>query len=153
MKKMKCCVVIDGNWLFMSRFSVMTEKFRVPCNAERAKNELKSSLMTSVQFLLEQKKFIDGVVICADGKSWRKDIPRPELQNIINPAGGYKRNRVRGEELDWKSAFAAFNDFLDELEASAMCRNSVLPMPRVTTVSGAVSESSTRPVSQHLCGA
>lgn len=114
---MKCCVVIDGNWLFMSRFSVMTEKFRVPCNAERAKNELKSSLMTSVQFLLEQKKFIDGVVICADGKSWRKNIPRPELQNIINPAGGYKRNRVRGEELDWKSAFAAFNDFLDELES------------------------------------
>ena len=108
MRKNKCTLIVDGNWLLMSRFSVISKEFNVnnPTIAkESAQNELQELMSKSISIVLNRFSIIDNIILVTDGGSWRKQLPVPEqLQNIV-----YKGNRISTDELDWKYIYKALN--------------------------------------------
>lgn len=107
----KCTLLIDFNWLTISRFSVMMNKFDKSLPTEfinESKHELKETMARSINVILNRFPCIDNIVIAADGGSWRKSLPIPEsLKNTI-----YKGNRKQAVEYDWDAVFGASNDLL-----------------------------------------
>lgn len=107
----KCTLLIDFNWLTISRFSIMMDKFEKsnpPTIRNLAKQELKDTMAHSINIILNRFPCIDNIVIAADGGSWRKTLPIPEsLQNIT-----YKGNREQKIEYDWDAIFGASNELL-----------------------------------------
>lgn len=105
----KCTLLIDFNWLTISRFSVMMNKFdkSLPEPAiSAAKEELKETMARSINVILNRFSCIDNIVIAADGGSWRKTLPVPDsLKNVV-----YKGNRKQAVEYDWDSIFGASNE-------------------------------------------
>ena len=93
----KCTLLVDFNWLTISRFSVISQKFNktLPKSHIRlAQDELKETMARSINVILNRFPCIDNVVIAADGGSWRKMLPVPEqLSNIT-----YKGNREQAIE-------------------------------------------------------
>lgn len=105
-------LLIDGNWLLMSRMFVISNKFakKLPEQAkEAAIEDLQDMLARSITLMLMRNPIIDNIVIVADGGSWRKELPIPkQLEDIT-----YKGNRGGAEELDWDCIYASFNGFLE----------------------------------------
>ena len=105
----KCTLLVDFNWLTISRFSVISQKFNktLPKSHIRlAQDELKETMARSINVILNRFPCIDNVVIAADGGSWRKMLPVPEqLSNIT-----YKGNREQAIEYDWEAIFGASNE-------------------------------------------
>ena len=78
----KCTLLIDGNWLLISRFSVMTQLFREdqPSIAlEAATEDLRDMMAKSINIILNRFREIDNVVMISDGGSWRKQLPVPAI--------------------------------------------------------------------------
>ena len=88
MKKNKCTLIIDGNWLLLSRFSVIGRGFEqdMPEQAkEHAKNELHELMAKSISIVLNRFSIIDNIVLVTDGGSWRKQLPIPKaIEMILN---------------------------------------------------------------------
>jgi len=104
----KCTLLIDGNWLLISRFSVMTQLFREdqPSIAlEAATEDLRDMMAKSINIILNRFKEIDNVVMISDGGSWRKQLPVPaQLQSTT-----YKGNREEEVGISWDHVFNALN--------------------------------------------
>lgn len=113
MKKNKCTLIIDGNWLLLSRFSVIGRGFEqeMPEQVkEHAKNELQELMAKSISIVLNRFLIIDNVVLVTDGGSWRKQIPIPNaIKNVT-----YKGNRTTAKELDWKYIYGALTDLTEQ---------------------------------------
>ena len=109
--KNKLTLLVDGNWLLMSRMFVMSDKFAktLPEQAkEAAKEDLQDMLARSITLMLSRHQIIDNVVVVADGGSWRKELPIPaQLEDVT-----YKGNRGGKIEIDWDCVYDAFNEFL-----------------------------------------
>ena len=108
----KCTLLIDFNWLTISRFSVMMDKFEKnnpESVIESAKQELKETMARSINVILNRFSSIDNIVIAADGGSWRKSLPIPKSLKDIT----YKGNRKQAIEYDWNSIFGAANELLN----------------------------------------
>jgi 5'-3' exonuclease len=112
MKKNKCTLIIDGNWLLLSRFSVIGRGFEqdMPEQAkEHAKTELHELMAKSISIVLNRFSIIDNVVLVTDGGSWRKQLPIPKaIENVT-----YKGNRTTAKELDWKYIYGALTDLTE----------------------------------------
>ena len=97
----KCTLIIDGNWLCMSRMSVFNRGFEMDMPEqvkESSQRELQELMAKSISIVLNRFSIIDNVVIVTDGGSWRKQLPVPQqLQDVT-----YKGNRAPAKELDWK---------------------------------------------------
>ena len=79
----KCTLLIDGNWLLISRFSVMTQLFKENQSEvalESATEDLRDMMARSINIILNRFKEIDNIVMISDGGSWRKQLPVP-VQN------------------------------------------------------------------------
>ncbi len=100
----KLTLVIDGNWLLMSRFFVVTKKFSkdLPEHMrEEASRELALTLSQSINIVLRRfNGVIDNIILVTDNKSWRKNLEKPSSLSI-----DYKGNRSSDSSLDMENVF------------------------------------------------
>lgn len=119
MRKNKCTLIVDGNWLLCSRFSVMSNGFNInnpDISKEMAQNELHELMAKSISIVLNRFSIIDNVVLVTDGGSWRKQLPVPkQLQDIT-----YKGNRGQTAELDWKYIYGALTNLSNQCKELGM---------------------------------
>lgn len=100
----KCTLLVDGNWLLMSRFAMNKEAF-LKENSEFEKDmavqECVNLMSKSISLVLTRfEGIIDNVVLVCDGQSWRKKVQKPAKLEA-----DYKGTRVRDEDLDWNYVF------------------------------------------------
>lgn len=102
----KCTLIIDGNWLLQSRFSVMSKNFKTELPAEiknNATQDLVDLMAKSINVILNRFGFIDNIILVSDGGSWRKHIEKPNTREGIE----YKGNREPQKEFDWEYIWPA----------------------------------------------
>lgn len=105
-------LVIDGNWLLMSRLSVMSRDYAG--DTATMMKKLKQLLCRSINALLRQFSDIDNIIFVADGGSWRDKIEQPDC--IKKYHADYKGQRVKSEDIDWAVVFDEYADFINRIE-------------------------------------
>lgn len=110
----KLSLIIDGNWLFMSRIFGMK-------NPDPGR--LKMTMLQSVTKVLRFFTDIDDVLFVYDQGSWRKDIPIPaglaaagEKNNIITEYKGTRDYDVIGHDIEWDKFFNTLEEFCQDLK-------------------------------------
>lgn len=120
--KNKLTLLIDGNWLLMSRFIVRQDLFDKTKNdnedIERAKQSLLDVLAQSVHKIINAYDgIIDNVMLVQDAGTWRKDLERP-----VCVTDAYKGNREYDEDItDWNAIWETADRF-----AAALRSNNIL---------------------------
>lgn len=108
----KLTLICDANWLLLSRFSIMRDRFDIALPEvakERARDELHELMAKSISIVLNRFSIIDNIILVTDGGSWRKQLPVPKaIENVT-----YKGNRTSAKELDWKYIYGALTDLTD----------------------------------------
>lgn len=111
MEKNKCTLIIDGNWLLMSRLGTMIDKFQTDLPEEMKKNaqtSLVDFIAQSISICLQRlRPAVDNVLIVKDGGSWRKKLEVPWLNQKDDVL--YKGNRKKAEGTDWTYIFGALD--------------------------------------------
>ena len=129
MRTNKCTLLIDGNWLLMSRFSVMGNNFELTqsdLTKQMAQQNLQELMAKSISIILNRFPFIDNVILVTDGGSWRKQLPIPkQLENTT-----YKGNRVKESTHDWKYIYGALTDL------STRCKELGMTVSNHTMIEG-----------------
>ena len=107
-KKSKLTLVVDGNWLLMSRLAVIVGRYP---DMNELTRELKLLMIRSINLVLRTFPSIDNIIFVADGGSWRNtEVPIP---SFLQAEGiEYKGNREHTDELDWDKIFSSYEDFL-----------------------------------------
>lgn len=117
MPKSKLTLIVDGNWLLMSRLSVLNNRF---ADDYELNQELKLLMIKSINIVLKNFPDIDNVIFVADGGSWRNSLEIPEyLIKECEEEGvpvGYKENRVRSEDINWELLFKSYDEFISNLK-------------------------------------
>lgn len=106
----RCTLIVDGNWLLMSRAIQMTPYLTegrpdIDTHVGHLLSTMHRSLVSTCHTLTP----VDNVLIVADARSWRKDVPDP-----ITGQCTYKDNRRRQQDalaLDWTKIYSAFDTF------------------------------------------
>lgn len=110
MEKNKCTLIIDGNWLLMSRMWAVRDKFLTTNDESEnraAVEELKSMLARSISITLGRIKLIDNILIVTEGGSWRKGLEKPtSLGDVV-----YKGNRTKDTEVNWDLIWGTADEF------------------------------------------
>lgn len=104
-------LLVDANWLLISRASVLIKSFQsdLPMESKiQAQQELEDLLAKSICVILNKLPVIDNVIIVADGGSWRKQLPVPGCIEGTT----YKGNRTKTEETDWDYIYKSLNNVL-----------------------------------------
>ena len=119
---MKTNLIIDGNWLLMSRFFSNHDEFlkELPDDMlEDAKNNLKEFLAQSIVGQINKmENLVDNIILVCDGGSWRNKVEKPEFLKDEE----YKGTRVREEDIAWDYVFKALEELkesFDELGITA----------------------------------
>lgn len=114
---MKTTLVIDGNWLLLSRVFGLVDYFKKTNPQEvkeEAKSKLKDILNSSISINLNRfKNTINNIVLISDGGSWRKQIDRPSMVKNFE----YKGNRDFDGETDWDMIFGTLTDVCDRFSS------------------------------------
>lgn len=117
MPKSKLTLIVDGNWLLMSRLSVLNNRF---ADDYELNQELKLLMIKSINIVLKNFPDIDNVIFVADGGSWRNNLEIPDyLIKECEEDGvpvGYKENRVRSEDINWELLFKSYDEFISNLK-------------------------------------
>lgn len=110
MNKNKLTLLIDGNWLLMSRLSVLLSK-----NQDETKlvQDLKHLVTHSIKLVLKQFPSIDNIMLCVDGGSWRTKIDNSEILDIDGNVIEYKGTREKSEDVNWDLIFSAYNELCE----------------------------------------
>lgn len=115
MSKSKLTLIIDGNWLLMSRLPVIHSRY---IDEKTMMKEVKLLMIKSINNVLRTFTDIDNIIFVSDGGSWRQHIRVPQF--IIDRKKGdvavYKGNRERTDDIDWDLVFSEFNNFTNELK-------------------------------------
>lgn len=116
----KTTLIIDGNWLMMSRFFVNKDKFTIDefssesINEEKFKNarkELANQLANSISVNLARfNNQITNVILVSDNGSWRKKLDIPDI-NIKQEK--YKGNRKKDSNVAWEYVYGALDELRD----------------------------------------
>lgn len=110
---MNTALIIDGNWLMMSRLFAVKRYFNMQNPEEMRKEgtvELEDLLCKSINLVINKySSIIDNIIIVGDGGSWRKRIPKPKCYTEE-----YKGNRVKDAELDWNCIYQALNNIMEQ---------------------------------------
>ena len=112
MNKSKLTLLIDGNWLLMSRLSVITNSY-IDDN-ELCKN-LQLLMIQSIKKVIKKFPNIDNIIFCADGGSWRNDLEIPET--VRDDEGHiiyYKGNREKSADINWELVFSAYEKLISQ---------------------------------------
>ena len=97
----RCTLIVDGNWLMMSRLPASYNQFKSECPdfiKEAATDNLVDSMLSSINVVLQKfRGIVDNMIFVSDGYSWRKTLEVPEQLGDVR----YKGNRVKTEDMDW----------------------------------------------------
>ena len=115
MSKSKLTLLVDGNWLLMSRLSVFGSRY---LEDNELCNELQLLMVRSIGVVLKQFPEIDSVIVCADGGSWRTkvDIPSCLHHEEKGTDAEYKGTRVRSDDINWDMIFTSYEELLSLFE-------------------------------------
>lgn len=107
-------LIIDGNWLWMSRLSVLNNKYK---NVIDLCKELKLLIIKSIGIVLRQFPEIDNIMFVTDGGSWRNQIHIPDfIQKKSQKTPGmiieYKGTRVVNDLIDWDIVWDNYSDII-----------------------------------------
>ena len=95
--KSKLTLIIDGNWLLISRMSNMIGKF---ANEKDMMLETKLLMIKSINVVLRTFPMVDNIMFVSDGGSWRKDEPVPSwCRRLQHHAGRYAQ---RAQNSCWR---------------------------------------------------
>ena len=117
MSKSKLTLIIDGNWLLMSRVSVLLGRF----DDLELRYQLQLLLTKSIKLVLKQFPQIDNIIFIADGGSWRNSLPIPDY--LLDENGNkisYKGNRERDDEINWDLIFNAYEEYIEILKQNGI---------------------------------
>lgn len=119
MSKSKLTLLIDGNWLLISRLSVMNNKY---LDDFELCQDLKLMLIKSINVVLRTFPVIDNIMFFADGGSWRSKIELPKCLHYETEGANveYKGTRVRSEDINWELIFSAYEDFISILQQTGI---------------------------------
>ena len=110
LSKSKCTLVIDGNWLLMSRLSVLNNRYK---DENELCQDLKLLMLKSISIVLKNFSVIDNIVFVSDGGSWRNKLEIPSFLAADNIE--YKGNRERSTDVNWDLVFSEFDNFVSVL--------------------------------------
>lgn len=115
----KLTLIIDGNWLLMSRLTVMKDRYS---SDKKLVEELKILMCKSIKIMLRTFPKIDNIIMVADGGSWRCDLDMPKFLDDENIT--YKGNREQDPNYNWDMIFEGYGDFLELMNKSGVttCR-------------------------------
>lgn len=108
-------ILIDGNWLLMSRMAVMSRDYIGDTTLMMKK--LKQLMCRSINAMLRQFPDIDNIIFVADGGSWRDDVEQPESVAKYNI--DYKGQRKKSDVIDWNIVWDEYDDFIRILSDSS----------------------------------
>lgn len=123
-RKSKLTLLVDGNWLLMSRLAVIVGRYPEMNELNR---ELKLLMIRSVNLVLRTFPQIDNIIFVADGGSWRNT--EVKIPYFLDADGvEYKGNRTHSEEIDWDVIFSGYEDFLTTLSNNnvTVCREKMI---------------------------
>lgn len=113
--KSKLTLIVDGNWLLMSRLSVLNNRYK---DELELCQELKLLMLKSMEIVLRQFPSIDNIIFVSDGGSWRNKIQVPKF---LEEAGiEYKGNREKSDEINWELIFDEFEKFISVLSSTGI---------------------------------
>lgn len=118
-QKSKLTLIIDGNWLLMSRLGVLMSKY----DDDELYNNLKLLIIKSIKVALKSLPGIDNIIFVADGGgSWRNEIEIPKFLNHdeLGKEVEYKGTREKSQDIDWDKIFAAYDELFIELESNGI---------------------------------
>lgn len=124
-KKSKLTLLIDGNWLLMSRYSVLVNKTN--SDKELAK-EVQKLMIKSIMLVLKKFPDIDNIIFVSDGGSWRNSIDIPQFlieeKEKENVPVEYKGQRKLPDDVDWKIIFGYYEELITLLNKNGItaCR-------------------------------
>ena len=111
-KKSRCTLIIDGNWLLISRLAILKNKYE---SVDELFPILKKNMLKSIVLILKQFKSIDNIIFVSDGGSWRKHLNLPSTLLKVTSEHNYKGTRDRNDGFDWDKLFKNYNEFIEEL--------------------------------------
>lgn len=115
-RKSKLTLIIDGNWLLMSRYSVLVNKTN---SDDELGQEVQKLMLKSIMLVLRQFPDIDNIIFVSDGGSWRNDVEIPEFlikeKESENVPVEYKGQRKLPEDVDWKIIFGYYEELISLL--------------------------------------
>ena len=121
MPKSKLTLIVDGNWLLMSRLSVLNNRF---VDELELNQELKLMLIKSINVVLRNFPFIDNVIFVADGGSWRNQLEIPKYiydeRASTDQSVEYKGNSVKSSDINWDLLFESYDDIISTLQSSGI---------------------------------
>lgn len=115
-KKSILCLVVDGNWLLMSRLSILRMRIK---DEDKLLKELKIMMIKSMNVMMRNFPQIDNIIFVADGGSWRNGLEIPTFLKKDHIT--YKGNREKDKDLDWDKVFATYDEFVNTLKESGIC--------------------------------
>lgn len=128
-KKNNLTLIVDGNWLWMSRLSVLNSKYN---NVIELCNDLKLMITKSINIVLRQFPEIDNIIFVTDGGSWRSQVPIPEFMQKKGEENKmiieYKGTRVTNDLIDWDVVWENYAELVTILEncGITVCRENGL---------------------------
>lgn len=123
MAKSKLTLLVDGNWLLISRLSVLQMNIQ---DDFQMCQELKSVLIKSLNVILRTFPEIDNIIFCADGGTWRSKLRIPQClhHEEFGAMSEYKGTREKSDDINWDLVFTTFEEFITILGQSGIttCR-------------------------------
>ena len=105
----KCTLIIDGNWLMMSRFSIIRDEFTLNHSVGQllsAKKDLRDFMSRSIILQINKLEgIVDNIILVTDGGSWRRYVTKPDT--LIEE---YKGNRIKDTDIAWDYVFGALSE-------------------------------------------
>lgn len=112
----RCTLLVDGNWLMMSRLPSVYNQFRSECPdfiKEEAMENLVDSMLSSINVMLNKfTGIVDNMIFVSDGYSWRKQLEVPMQLGDVR----YKGNRVKTEDMDWTYIYKSIDRITEGLK-------------------------------------
>ena len=125
-KQSKVTLIVDGNWLLMSRLAVLTNQYN---SDEETCKELQLLMLKSINRVLNTFSVIDNIIFIADGGSWRTQLTIPQFiydeRTSEDQPVEYKGQRHLDESIiNWDTVFKYYEEFIDLLEKNGIttCR-------------------------------
>lgn len=112
MSKSKLTLLIDGNWLLMSRMAVINKQYD---DAHEMCKDLNILMIKSINVVLRTFPQIDNIIFVADGGSWRNNV---EIPSFLNEE--YKGTRIKSDDVDWDTLFEGYEYFISKLSQNGI---------------------------------
>ena len=126
MQNNKLTLVVDGNWLLMSRYFMKKDTFRMDLPdsvKENSSYQLADLMAQSISVILRQfRGSITNIIFVSDNRSWRKDYPMP---SCIETTDTYKGTRKNDETYDWKYIYKSISILSNNLKSIGVTTSNV----------------------------